>query len=462
MDQSRTSTIFKRARLGALLCFVAGTTGCSTGTGGLASLNPFSKSVPEATEVITDPAETKAPNPLANLAQGTRAQASSMGMAVKGAYGKTKDGIVGLFNSDKATSSVDAETGEQIPENDPLRLDNKPSSVQPEILVANGQLWEASGNLDRAKENYSKAIENDPNNGAALASLARLNYRQQRYAEAVPFFERAITASPKEAALYNDLGLTYSKSGRHDEAAKMIEKAVELAPGTSRYANNMATVQLESVNTAAALETLKKHNSAAVAHYNMAYLHYSNNETDKALQQLSQVLAAGETSQGDPSSQAAVQKARELTQQLTGKASAIAQAVPSAVENAKETSQALGTLANGIGNVVSQVTGTGDAYRVQLSDGQAGVVPQSATPIAAGPMPTAIPSTATPGNGTAAPANLPVAIPSTASTNAVIPDSAKTAAPIPGSLVPGSFALPPEFATPPAVAEQPQAGSLKR
>lgn len=420
-----------KAKRIALATALVAVTGCSSTTGGLASLNPFSRSSD------TPATAAPSPNPVSGFAAGARNQASSLGMTAKSAFTKTRDGVAGLFGGDKEV--VSAETGEQIPENDPLRLDNKPNSINSEVLVANGQLWEASGNYERALDNYSKALEKEPENGPALASVARLHYRQEHYDQAIPFFERAIKATPSDAGLYNDLGLTFSRMGRHQEAASMIERAMAIEPTKSRYANNMATVHFHAGNAEAARAVLLKHNSPAVAHYNMAYLHYSANQNDKAMQELGQVLAQGGSVGNDPAGQTAITKAKELYSRLSGPATQIAQALPAAVNTAQQAGQAATQLSNNVGNVVAQVTGnTTTPVRAQLTDTPAA---PTGNVVASGPPTTAVaPTAVAPPVATAPVATAPVA---TAPAG-------------------NSFAVPPEFSLPPAVAGQPSSDSVKR
>jgi len=372
-------------RRSALFAALLSLSGCATGSGGLASLNPFSKASPAgAAAEHAGPAE---PGVVSRFAQGTRAQANSLSLAVKSGAVKTRDGVVGIFGG-KKTSVVSGETGEQVAANDPLRLDNTPDSAAAEVLVANGQMWEASGNHARALENYSRALESEPENGPALASIARLHYRQQQYEQAAAYFQRAIQKLPKEAALHNDAGLNYSRLGKHAEATQMLQQAMALEPATTRYANNLATVYFESGNEAAAREILMKNNSPAVAHYNMAFLQYSANRTDKAMSELGQVLALESTSPQDASSKLAISKAKDLSARLSGQAMQVASAAPAAIDAIRQTGQSIGTLARDAGSAVSQATGTGQ-YRAQLSDNPAGTTSPAgtSTPVVAAGLP---------------------------------------------------------------------------
>ncbi len=390
MSKSKQLNVKRRLLTTFLLAGVSCLSGCASSGTGLASLNPFATN-PATPPTAGSPESGGLTSSFSNLAQGTRAQASSMGMAVKSAYGKSRDSIAGLVGGGKDTVTAN-DTGELVADDDPLRIQNTPTSVGPEVFVANGQLWETTGNLERAMDNYSKALESEPTNGAALASVARLHFRQQNYDKSVEFFQRAIKSQPNEAGLYNDLGLALSKLDRHDEALTFIERAIAIAPATSRYANNLATVQFEAGQGDAARNTLLKHNSPVVAHYNMAYLHYSNSQNDKALQELGLALSKGETAGKDSASQSALKNAKLLFDQLGGPATQLAKKLPQAYSVAKESGQAIAQVAGDAGDLAQQVRGSVAGVTAQLTDTDAPPATQQAVTQQATPQQAASPS----------------------------------------------------------------------
>ncbi|WP_372718089.1 tetratricopeptide repeat protein [Novipirellula sp.] len=267
-------------------------------------MNPFSRSTIDAAKA-EKPSMTES---IASTATGAKDQVSAVGVSAKNAIGKTTNAIAGVFRRD----SDSAETSEA----DPLRLTEEPATVGPEVLVANGQLWESTGNFQKAMESYNKALEKTPNDSAALTSIARLHFRQGNHVKATEFFQLAIKQSPSDAALYNDLGLTLSKTGNHDEAAKMIAKSLELAPGTSRYANNLASVLFESNKKQEALQVLMQNNKPAVANFNMAYLHYSKGQMNEARGFLSETLKFDAQGASDAAVKKAVDRSREMLAQI--------------------------------------------------------------------------------------------------------------------------------------------------
>ncbi len=269
-------------------------------------MNPFSRATIDAPKA-DKPSITES---IASSATGAKDQVSAVGVSAKNAVGKTTNAIAGVFRRDSAADENAAS------ETDPLRLTEEPATVGPEVLVANGQLWESTGNFQKAMESYTSALKKSPNDSSALTSIARLHFRQGNHAKATEYFQLAIKQSPSDAALHNDLGLTLSKTGKHEEAAKMIAKSLELAPGTSRYANNLASVLFESGNSQGALQVLQQNNKPAVANFNMAYLHYSKGQMNEARGYLSETVKLDGQGASDAAVKKAVERSREMLAQI--------------------------------------------------------------------------------------------------------------------------------------------------
>ncbi|WP_168564868.1 tetratricopeptide repeat protein [Crateriforma spongiae] len=303
---TKRSTGVRRAWLACLLaCGTVASTGCSTGGMSLASMNPFSrKDTTGAPPVGFDGSEAIAKKDDKNVF-------STVSSSTRDALSKTGQSITGVFTRKQAEVN-----GEKIAEDDPLSLTNEPDDISSEVYVANGQLWESTGNFQRAMEAYDRALETDPKDAAALASVARLHFRQNNHTEAAKHFHQAIQQNPKDAGLYNDLGLTLSRLGQHGPAVQTLQQALNLAPGTSRYVNNLASVQFESGDAAAAMKTLAEANQPAVAHFNMAYLFYRKGQVPQATQQLNLALKYEADQSADPSTRKAVERSKEMLAQI--------------------------------------------------------------------------------------------------------------------------------------------------
>ena len=271
--------------------------GCASRSMSLASINPFKGKAADS-----GIAETSS-----KLASTTGKVASSGAAASKNVFQKASSRVAGLFGGGPESSDPQ----------DPLSLNSSPENMEPDVFVANGQLWESTGNLTKAMESYSRALETSPNHEPALTSIARLHFREGNYPKSAEFFQKSISQKPNDAALYNDLGLTLSKLGQHSLAAQTLQRALQLAPGTSRYANNLASVNFESGKTDEALKVLQANNKPAVAHFNMAYLHYKKGQIGQAQAQLNQSLAHEKDASSDPATKRAIDRSREMLAQLS-------------------------------------------------------------------------------------------------------------------------------------------------
>lgn len=301
----------RRALLALMLASTAAlsSTGCSSRGLSVASLNPFSKATPSIGEAGQKPGITQS---IAAGASGATDSMKSAGSAAKGFFGKTTSAVAGVFSRDTVLS-------DSVPdESDPLRLENRPDSVDPEVFVANGQLWESTGDMGKAMESYTKALESNAKHAPALTSLARLHFRQGKLPQAVDYFQKALAENPQDAGLHNDLGLTLSKMGRQPEAIASLQKALQLAPGTSRYANNLASVRFENGDPNGALLVLTQNNKPAVAHFNMAYLYFKKGQTNQAETHLSEALKFEPQAATDPATGRAVTRSREMLAQIQG------------------------------------------------------------------------------------------------------------------------------------------------
>lgn len=301
----------RRALLALMLASTAAlsSTGCSSRGLSVASLNPFSKATPSIGEAGQKPGITQS---IAAGASGATDSMKSAGSAAKGFFGKTTSAVAGMFGRDTVVS-------DSVPDqSDPLRLENRPDSVDPEVFVANGQLWESTGDMGKAMESYTKALESNAKHAPALTSLARLHFRQGKLPQAVDYFQKALAQNPQDAGLHNDLGLTLSKMGRQPEAIASLQKALQLAPGTSRYANNLASVRFENGDPNGALLVLTQNNKPAVAHFNMAYLYFKKGQTNQAETHLSEALKFEPQAATDPATGRAVTRSREMLAQIQG------------------------------------------------------------------------------------------------------------------------------------------------
>ena len=301
----------------------------------MASLNPFSKAEGKVAAATASPAETQPQTgQLASMRQAVTGQANNLSMATSSAWNKTKNGVTNMFGGASATA---AEDGTKLADDDPTRL-STPASVSPEVFVAQGALWETTGDFTKAMDSYNRAVQTEPNNAAALASIARLQLRQQDFAQASQSFEKALKVSPKDSALLNDYGTVLAKLGDSAGADRAISEALVISPGTSRFANNLANIRFSTGNRDGALEVLMQHNKPAVAHFNMAYLQYQAGNYAEAKNQLTEVLKYEPAASNDSAVAQAVSRSRDMLTTIDAGATRIAQAGSGVLSTANQIS----------------------------------------------------------------------------------------------------------------------------
>ncbi len=257
---------------------------------------------------------------LSNTSKGITGQFKSMGSAVSNAYSKTKQAVTSSFTKNEAGA-------------DPTSLTSMPTNLGPEIWVTNGQLYESQGNFPKALDNYTKALELEPSNEAALLSTARLYARQSQHQQASEFFSKAIAVNP-DAGTYNELALAYQSQNKPAEAQAAVRQAISQDGKNARYRNNLASMLVKGGRSDEAVKELQQVFPPAVANYNVAYLHFSNQNMAAAQQHLQVAL------QQDPN----LAQARDLMARIgNGSTAQSAMAAYQTANNIYKTAEALVT-----------------------------------------------------------------------------------------------------------------------
>ena len=94
------------------------------------------------------------------------------------------------------------------------------------------------GDADRALAEYRRVTEMSPENATGYANIGATYFREGKWAQAIPFFEKALAIQP-DADIYSNLGTAYFFLGRNDQAVKMFERAVALSPKNEQLMGNL-------------------------------------------------------------------------------------------------------------------------------------------------------------------------------------------------------------------------------
>jgi len=102
-------------------------------------------------------------------------------------------------------------------------------------------------------KNIQKAIELDPDNGAAHINLGHLLEVTGKRQEAIEQLTLGMQIAPKNADGHNIYGVILAREGKLDEAIAELQKAVTLAPGSAESRYNLGRAFAASSRFAEAL-----------------------------------------------------------------------------------------------------------------------------------------------------------------------------------------------------------------
>ena len=327
--------------------FLLSTFGCVTTPGARSSIWP--------TKPVTDPTSIGGPavgntisSKLGSAAQSVKGQFASVGTAVSSAYGKTKTAVASAL----VPASVASSDGSN---SDPTNLANSPAnadSLGPEINVITGQMYESNGQYDKAMDFYSKALEAESTNVAALSSLARLHDRQNNPDKAIEFY-RAHPSRSESSRLYAELGTVHGRHGRMGVAKDQIQKAINLDPKNRSYRSQLAGILVDEGFADKAVDELQQVDGPAMSNYQMAYLYMSRQNIPLARQYLTKALTI------DPN----LQPARDMLNSLGGPQ--LAQQADGMMQQANQLYQQSGQIYQQVGQLGASVQNAYSTSHVQ-------------------------------------------------------------------------------------------------
>ena len=100
--------------------------------------------------------------------------------------------------------------------------------------LANGVRLQQQGDLERAIEEFRRAVELAPDRIDALSNLSVAYLQSGRPAQALPGLQRARAALPEHAGVAYFLGLAYFQTERHAEARDLLAWVLDRQPGNDQ------------------------------------------------------------------------------------------------------------------------------------------------------------------------------------------------------------------------------------
>jgi len=232
-------------------------------------------------------------------------EAPSTGMG--GNRTPSKSGVFASFSKSTAAAGA-ALTAKKVTESDddPVSLNKTPKKIGSEVYIGAARLLENQGKFAEAEDKYREALRVAPADLNAMVGLARLYDRQGEGQKAIEMYQKAGQAHPTSGLVFNDLGLCFRRQRQLDKSMAAFGKAVELVPDNAKYRNNYAAALVDAGKTNEAYDQLAAGNSAAVAHFNLAYLLQHKGNRAEAVRHLQEAVSI------DP----ALTPAREMLTQL--------------------------------------------------------------------------------------------------------------------------------------------------
>jgi len=157
---------------------------------------------------------------------------------------------------------------------------------QPEILLALGSVYNASGRTAEAIAELRHALEVSPNSDEAYSRLGSAYLGSGRSSEGIQALKKAVEINPYYWINYNNLGNAYYGLGEFNNAADCYRKVIELDPNNPYAYNNLGAVLLQSGRFQEAVEPLQKSlqvSPEGQAYSNVGIAYFYLKQYDKAI-----------------------------------------------------------------------------------------------------------------------------------------------------------------------------------
>jgi len=126
------------------------------------------------------------------------------------------------------------------------------------VHEALGQIYEKSGELDRALAEYNRAVELNPMAITSSLRIGKIYALQGKYADSEAVYKRALGSTPWYWAGYAGLGTLYFNRGQFSQAAEQYQKMTELAPDHPMGYENLGAAYSQMGQYPKAVEVLEK------------------------------------------------------------------------------------------------------------------------------------------------------------------------------------------------------------
>jgi tetratricopeptide (TPR) repeat protein len=106
-----------------------------------------------------------------------------------------------------------------------------------------GDVYARNGNYPMAVEEFTKAVEINPNYADAYHNLANTYQMMGQEDKAIENYDKALAINPNIWQSYENLSSIYFNEGNYPEALVDIQKAISINPNDDSLKNNLASIQ---------------------------------------------------------------------------------------------------------------------------------------------------------------------------------------------------------------------------
>lgn len=131
---------------------------------------------------------------------------------------------------DKATAALEKRGAGRAVFTDPILAAMSAFSKSAQMFMERGFAALMTDNYDAAATQFEKAIESNPEDPVALATLGRVREFQQREREAMAFYDQALTLDPKHAHANYFKGSLLERQGDIQGAVRFYNAAIQSNP----------------------------------------------------------------------------------------------------------------------------------------------------------------------------------------------------------------------------------------
>lgn len=176
-----------------------------------------------------------------------------LGMSESDVEKNWRDSLAGLTEvpTDLARGALDGTV--RFGEGDDLQLVG--DSVR--ALLRQGDQCRQKGQLNNAVIEYKKAIEQEPDNGVALARLAGVYRDTDKTSSAEELLKRAVEKNPGYAVPFVRMGRICFDDGRYEEAQQFLQQALEIHPFQSEIHEILGLIAVDMGHFVLAKQSLE-------------------------------------------------------------------------------------------------------------------------------------------------------------------------------------------------------------